>query len=78
MEPIKEIFESFLNIKRDPLGVNFNGDQCVEATVENGKLRAEDADLYVYVTAKNSPDETFVAWAAPCVRERGGFRANAG
>jgi len=78
MEPIKEVFQSFLNIKRDPNGVQYKGKMCVEAKVPGGSISDYNSDLYIFVTAKSSPGESFVAWASACHREMGAYRAVAG
>lgn len=51
---------------------------CVEVKVPGGQVVDKNYDLYIFVTAKPSPSESFVAWAAACHREMGAYRATVG
>jgi len=46
----------------------FPGEECVDVNLPmNFPEGAEDADLYIMVTAENAPAESYVAWASSCL-----------
>jgi hypothetical protein len=76
MNPVKELFEKFIKVKRNPNGANLHGlEQCVLAPVSETEF--PDADLIIFVTAEYS-NSAYAMWAGRCEMDRGSLRPNAG
>ena len=60
-----------LSIVTNGQPILFDGDNCDEVPVNptHNSTGVDDTDLMIYVTAKNEPNETFLAWALNCQKD---------
>ena len=76
MNPVKDLFESFIKVKRNPEGVKINGlSKCINSPVTDTHF--PDADLHIYVKA-GYVNNIYAMSAGRCEMDRGSFRPNAG
>jgi len=54
-----------------------NSNKCYKAHTPGG-THNRNADLVVYVTMTNEPNEGFLAWATSCNKDAGSLRPNVG
>ena len=59
---------------KHPLNVEVAVDDCAEYFIKADEKGQTDADLVLFFTAEATRQDTFVAWAAPCLLSRNDYR----